>query len=151
MPMTPPTAGGAAASGIPGGVGRPGGIGGDGSKVGKKITTLLLKDADSYTWVAATVSALNGAGYQLATQKSVMPIGGFTGSDPSPTLAQFKAKVAAGNIHYFIGANQMGQPSRGSNASSMISAWVKATFTAQTVDGVSVYDLTRPAAAATNT
>lgn len=33
----------------------------------------------------------------------VMPIGGFNGSDPSPTLTQFKAYVAAGKIHYFIG------------------------------------------------
>ena len=31
-----------------------------------------------------------------------MAIGGFNGSDPSPTLAQFKAYVAAGRIHYFI-------------------------------------------------
>ena len=148
MPGTPPTGGGAAFSGIPGG---PGGTGGNGSKVGKKITTLLLNDADSYTWVAAAVSSINAAGYQLATQKSVMPIGGFTGSDPSPTLAQFKAKVAAGNIHYFIGAEQMGRASGGLTSSSKISAWVKATFTAQTVDGVTVYDLTQPAAMATNT
>jgi len=151
MPGTPPTGGGAAFSGIPGGPGGPGGTGRNGAKVGKKITTLLLSDADSYTWVAAAVSSINAAGYQLATQKSVMPIGGFTGSDPSPTLAQFKAKVAAGNIHYFIGAEQMGRASGGSTSSSKISAWVKATFTAQTVDGVTVYDLTQPAAMATNT
>ena len=121
----------------------------NGSKVGEKITTLLLKNADSYTWVAATVGAINAAGYQLATEKSVMPIGGFNGSDPSPTLAQFKADVAAGKIHYFIGGGGLGQSSGGSNASSEISAWVTATFTAQTVDGVTVYDLTQPATAGT--
>ena len=32
-----------------------------------------------------------------------MAIGGFNGSDPSPTLAQFKQYVADGEIHYFIG------------------------------------------------
>ena len=31
-----------------------------------------------------------------------MAIGGFNGSDPSPTLAQFKQYVADGEIHYFI-------------------------------------------------
>ena len=39
-----------------------------------------------------------------------MAIGGFNGSDPSPTLAQFKAYVAQGKIHYFIasGGGMMG-------------------------------------------
>ena len=123
----------------------------NGSKVGEKITTLLLKNADSYTWVAATVGATNASGYQLATEKSVMPIGGFSGSDPSPTLAQFKARVAAGKIHYFIGGAGMGQPSGGSNGSAQISAWVKATFTVQTVDGTTVYDLTQSAKTAKST
>ena len=31
-----------------------------------------------------------------------MAIGGFTGSDPSPTLAQFQQYVADGDISYFI-------------------------------------------------
>jgi hypothetical protein len=158
IPGTPPTGGfvpgGTAPGGTPPGGTAPGGFPGggmggllNGSKVGEKITTLLLKNADSYTWVAATVGATNASGYQLATEKSVMPIGGFSGSDPSPTLAQFKASVAAGKIHYFIGGAGMGQPSGGSNGSAQISAWVKATFTAQTVDGTTVYDLTQPATA----
>ena len=74
-----------------------------------------------------------------------MAIGGFNGSDPSPTLEEFQAYVAAGEIHYFIasgtggfGGNQMG----GSSASSDIAAWVAENFTATTVDGVTLYDLT---------
>ena len=31
-----------------------------------------------------------------------MAIGGFNGSDPSPTLAQFQQYVADGDIHWFI-------------------------------------------------
>jgi hypothetical protein len=38
----------------------------------------------------------------LASEASVIAIGGFTGSDPAPTLEQFEAHVAAGEIHYFI-------------------------------------------------
>jgi 4-amino-4-deoxy-L-arabinose transferase-like glycosyltransferase len=152
MPGTPPTGGtapgGTAPGGATGGGGTAGGMGGllNGSQVGKKVTALLLKNADSYTWVAATVGANNASSYQLATEKSVMPIGGFNGSDPSPTLAQFKAHVAARKIHYFIGGGGIGQASGGSSASRQISAWVKATFTAQTVGGVTFYDLTQPAA-----
>ncbi len=81
-----------------------GGVGGllDGSSSTPAVTSLLLADADSYTWVAAAVGANSAAGYQLATEESVMPIGGFNGSDPSPTLAEFQDDVAAGEIHYFI-------------------------------------------------
>jgi hypothetical protein len=153
LPGTPPTQGGTVPGGLPGGLpgGMPdggGGMGGllNGSKVGAAVTTLLLKDADSYTWVAATVGANNASSYQLATEKSVMPIGGFSGSDPSPTLAQFKAHVVAGQVHYFIGGNELGRVFGGSNVSSQISAWVKATFTAKTVGGATLYDLTQPKA-----
>jgi 4-amino-4-deoxy-L-arabinose transferase-like glycosyltransferase len=114
-----------------------------------QVTTLLLKNADSYTWVAATVGANNASSYQLATERSVLPIGGFNGSDPSPTLAQFKANVAAGKIHYFIGGNEIGQASGGSSASSQISAWVKTTFTAKKVGAVTLYDLTQPSTSGT--
>jgi hypothetical protein len=75
-----------------------------------------------------------------------MPIGGFSGSDPSPTLDEFKAYVAAGDIHYFIGGGGggFGQAGGGSSSSSEISAWVTATYAAQTVGEVTVYDLTQP-------
>ena len=81
-----------------------GGLGGllDNSAPSAAIQALLNSDASSYTWVAATVGANHAAGYQLATGHAVMAIGGFNGTDPSPTLAQFKAYVAAGKIHYFI-------------------------------------------------
>jgi hypothetical protein len=68
------------------------------------MIALLRADADSYTWVAAAIGSNNASGYQLATGEPVMAIGGFNGTDPSPTLAQFQQYVAAGKIHYFIGA-----------------------------------------------
>ena len=43
-----------------------------------------------------------------ATGDPVMAIGGFNGSDPSPTLAQFKEYVAQGKIHYFVGGGGFG-------------------------------------------
>ncbi len=118
----------------------------DGSTSSAALTTLLETDASSYTWVAAAIGSNSAAGYQLATQQPVMAIGGFNGSDPSPTLAQFKQWVAEGRIHYFIGQGGGGFGGGGINAggstSSQIGTWVKDTFTAETVDGVTVYDLT---------
>ncbi|HYQ31928.1 MAG TPA: glycosyl transferase, partial [Lapillicoccus sp.] len=109
-------------------------------------TAMLQSDASSYTWVAAAVGSNSAAGYQLATQQPVMAIGGFNGSDPSPTLAQFQQWVAEGRIHYFIsqgsGGFGGGGLSAGGSTSSQITTWVEDTFTARTVDGVTVYDLT---------
>ena len=126
-----------------------GGMGGpiSGASVSSDMVMLLSSNASSYTWVAATTGAQNSASYQLATDYPVMAIGGFSGSDPSPTLDQFKALVAQGKIHYYIAAGSMGGMgggmSGGSNVSSEISTWVSASFSAQTVGSVTVYDLTQ--------
>jgi hypothetical protein len=107
---------------------------------------LLADDADSYTWVAAAVGANNASGYQLATGDPVMSLGGFNGSDPWPTLEAFQQYVANGEVHYFIGGGGgRGGQLGGSNATTEIAQWVAANFTASTVGGVTVYDLTAPA------
>ncbi|MFG2503229.1 ArnT family glycosyltransferase [Streptomyces sp. NPDC048441] len=102
----------------------------------------LLADADDYTWAAAGIGAQITASYQLATERPVMSIGGYIGTDPSPTLAQFKQYVADGEIHYFVGGSQGADP--GGGISSQISAWVTSGFEKVTVDGTTLYDLTQP-------
>ncbi|TME41347.1 MAG: glycosyl transferase [Chloroflexi bacterium] len=111
------------------------------SRPGAQLTSLLEAGAGRYRWVAATIDANSAAGYELATGKPVMAIGGFNGSDPAPTLAQFESYVSQGQIHYFIAGGIRG----GSGSSSEIQAWVSQHFIATTVDGVTVYDLTQPA------
>ena len=72
-----------------------------------------------------------------------MAIGGFNGSDPWPTLAAFQQYVADGQIHYFIAGGQGGGPGGGGGgAASEITTWVEANFTATTIGGTTVYDLT---------
>ena len=115
-----------------------------GSEPSAALTGLLLTDADRYTWVAAAVGSNAASGYQLATEHPVMAIGGFNGTDPSPTLAQFQQYVAEGRIHYLLGGDLGGQQNGGSEAASEIVAWVQEHFTADSVDGVTVYDLTAP-------
>jgi hypothetical protein len=75
----------------------------------------------------------------------VMAIGGFNGSDPTPTLAQFQAMVASGQIHYYISGG--GGPGSGSGSTGgEIATWVRQHFTASAVDGATVYDLGSPLA-----
>ena len=103
---------------------RRGGMGGllDASTPSTAVVSALSANADQYTWVAAAIGSQNAAGLQLGTQLPVMAIGGFNGSDPSPTLAQFQAYVQAGKIHYFLGGGGFGGGQNGgSNVSSQIS------------------------------
>ncbi|MER6210212.1 glycosyltransferase family 39 protein [Streptomyces sp. NPDC001642] len=121
-----------------------GGVGGllNGATVTSAAKKLLQTDAGKYTWVAASIGSQNAASYQLATGDPVMAIGGFNGTDPSPTLAQFKKYVADGRIHYFIsGGTGMGGSSTGS--SSQISSWVEKNYKKVTVGSATFYDLTQ--------
>jgi 4-amino-4-deoxy-L-arabinose transferase-like glycosyltransferase len=136
---TPGAAGGTAASGVPTGTAG-GSRGGGGGSASSAVVSLLERGSAGYTWVAATTGSQTAATYQLATQSPVMAIGGFTGSDASPTLAQFQADVAAGRVHYYLGGGGGGQDGQGSAA--QIASWVAANYAATTLDGVTVYDLT---------
>jgi 4-amino-4-deoxy-L-arabinose transferase-like glycosyltransferase len=150
----PQQAGGAGGAGGFGGRtagGGAGGLGGllDASAPSAALKAALLANAKNYTWVAATVGSNNAAGLQLATGKAVMAIGGFNGTDPSPTLAQFEKWVSEGKIHYFIGSGSLGgfgggglRGNSSSGTGSQIAAWVEAHFTATTIGGQTVYDLT---------
>ncbi|MFI5780998.1 ArnT family glycosyltransferase [Nocardia sp. NPDC051570] len=115
-----------------------------GGRANDQVVRLLEENPGGYTWVAATVGSMSAAPYQLATQLPVMPVGGFIGHDPAPTLERFQQYVADGRIHYFIAGREHGPGGRDSDSdSARISAWVAAGFTAREIDGVTVYDLTQ--------
>jgi hypothetical protein len=109
------------------------------------VQQLLSDGAEDFDWVAATVGANNAAGFQLATELPVMPIGGFNGSDPSPTLEEFQQLVDDGRVHWFIstGGGFPGQRG-GSAAGSDIDTWVTESFEQVSIDGTVMYDLTQP-------
>lgn len=107
-----------------------------------EVVAALTTDAGDYTWVAAAVGSNRAAGFQLASEEPVMAIGGFNGSDPSPTLEQFQQYVADGRIHWFISGGGFGQSPGGSDEATSISAWVADEFTTTTtIGGVTLYDL----------
>ena len=140
-----------------GAAGGRGGVGGllNGSTPSAAVTT-LFRQSTGFRWTAAAVGANNAAGYQLASGRAVMAIGGFNGTDPTPTLAQFEQYVQAGKIHYFIAGGGgpggagggPGGAGTGSSTSSAITQWVEQHFTARTVGGTTIYDLTAQSTAA---
>ncbi|MCM6777378.1 glycosyltransferase family 39 protein [Nocardia sp. CDC159] len=114
------------------------------SRTSAQVVRLLAENGGAYTWAAATVGSMTASGYQLATQLPVMPIGGFSGHDPSPTPEQFYRYVAEGRIHYFIVGGEHGREERRDTSyATQITEWVREYFTPRVVDGVTVYDLTQ--------
>ncbi|MFD5094753.1 glycosyltransferase family 39 protein [Amycolatopsis thailandensis] len=114
------------------------GMGGPGMEEGasKELGTVLA--ATTTKWAAATSSSQSAANLELASGKSVIGIGGWSGSDPAPTLAEFQQYVADGEITYYVEGGRGGGPGGGSNE---ISEWVAANFTATTVGDQTVYRL----------
>ena len=114
---------------------------------GADLVAALRQDASSYTWAAAAIGSQRAAGLQLASGESVMPVGGFNGSDPSPSLARFQQLVSQGRIHWFV-RGAVGMGNGGSRSSTQIAEWVSQHFPKVMVDGTTLYDLTRPLAGA---
>jgi hypothetical protein len=138
-------------AGPSGGGGMPPGAGGllSAPTPGPALSGVLAANADDFTWAAAAMGSNNAAGYQLGSGAPVIAIGGFNGTDPFPTLAEFKQFVADKQIHYFIrGRLMIGQwggrsAASGSREAANIAAWVETHFTPATVENVVIYDLTQ--------
>jgi 4-amino-4-deoxy-L-arabinose transferase-like glycosyltransferase len=125
-----------------------GGFGGGGAG-GTSATFIAALEKTTTRWAAAVDGSQSAASLELSTGgKAVMAIGGFTGSDPAPTLAQFEAYVAAGDITYYIAGGQGGGQGGGlggggGGVASQITSWVEAHYKSTTVGGETVYVLSK--------
>ena len=121
------------------------GAGGGGTTTSTALTNALK--ATTTKWAAAVVGDQSAASLILSSGKAVIAIGGWSGSDNSPTLAQFEKYVAAGQVHYFIASGTGGGGGQGGSSSvgTQITTWVAAHYTSTTIGGQTVYDLTATA------
>jgi 4-amino-4-deoxy-L-arabinose transferase-like glycosyltransferase len=123
--------------------------GGTPSGGGGATTSTALTDAlkaTSSTWAAAVVGDQSAAALELATGKAVISIGGWSGTDNSPTLAQFEHYVATGQVRYLIASGGMAVGGGGgtSSVATQITTWVEAHYKKVTIGGQTVYDLSQP-------
>lgn len=116
--------------------------GGGGATASTALTNALK--ATSSKWAAAVVGDQSAAELELATGKAVISIGGWSGTDLSPTLAQFEHYVATGQVKYLIASGGTGMGGGTSSASTQITKWVEAHFKKVTIGGETVYDLSQP-------
>jgi 4-amino-4-deoxy-L-arabinose transferase-like glycosyltransferase len=138
-----PAAGSAGSGGATGA----GGFGGrNDPAVSASVTDYLVANRGSARWIVAVSSANQAGSIELATREPVMAMGGFSGSDPTPTLEQLQAYVASGDLRFVLvggggpGAGAGGAIGGFGGGSSDVASWVTATCSPVTAVSSNLYD-----------
>lgn len=103
----------------------------------------LLKETSTCTWAAASYASQTVARLQLESDRPVMPIGGFAGLDPSPTLERFKTRVSDGEVCFFIQQEAFVEVQEPNSEGAAISRWVQDNFSSQRIGSTTIYVLKR--------
>lgn len=103
----------------------------------------LRQTPSSTTWVAAVVGSETAANYQLEAGRAVLPIGGFDGTDPYPTLEQFQILVSEGRVGSIVIQNLPPLTLEGRGESARIVEWVRGHFTPERVADVVYFELAK--------
>jgi 4-amino-4-deoxy-L-arabinose transferase-like glycosyltransferase len=90
----------------------------------------LTAHRDGATYLFAVQGWTSAAAYILATGQQVLPMGGFSGSVPEPTLTRVKQLVATGKLRYFMlsgvgGFGGGGLGRGGGSPTEQIDTWVE--------------------------
>ncbi|WP_249337750.1 ArnT family glycosyltransferase, partial [Tsukamurella paurometabola] len=133
-----PSGGGAKVE-LPAGVELPDGARGAAGRPDEKANAELVSLLKGTTtqWAAAVNGAQSQGSLQLNSGRPVIAIGGFSGSDPAPTLAQFQQWVRDGKVSYYVASGGF----RPGGGKSEIQSWVEQNFTATKVGSATVYKL----------
>lgn len=102
-----------------------GGFGGGNTNMNSKLISYLEANQGNATYLVATASSNSADEIILATNKPVMALGGFSGSDPILTSSQLAALVANGTVRFFLLGGGFG-----GGGGSSLSNWVTQHCTA---------------------
>ncbi|MFI5254551.1 MAG: glycosyltransferase family 39 protein [Candidatus Limnocylindrales bacterium] len=91
-------------------VGPPSGGGRDAETIDQALVDYLVANRGEATWLVAATSANQAGVIQIAAGAPVMAMGGFLGTDPTPTLAQLQAYVDSGEVRYVLVGGAGGGP-----------------------------------------
>ena len=126
----------AGARGPDGGSGLGGGIFGSTSLSAsqQQLYRYVSAHRDGAGYLLAVSSWSQASAYILATGQEIMPMGGFSGSVPEPTLARVKQLVSTGQLRFFLlgGAGGFGGLGRGGadSTTAQVTSWVESACAA---------------------
>ncbi len=93
------------------------------------VVTYLQAHRGKAKYLLVTFGAQAAASYITETGENILPIGGFNGNDPAPTLVAFRKLVAEGQVKYVLvdtTTNAGPNGSASSSESGLIQTWVTA-------------------------
>jgi 4-amino-4-deoxy-L-arabinose transferase-like glycosyltransferase len=99
----------------------------DGNGSDSALATYLEANKGTSTWIVAMTSAMQAGSLELVTGAPVMAMGGFSGTDPAPSLAQIQADVALGQLRFVLVDGNGGGGNGGAGTSTTaaaVSTWV---------------------------
>lgn len=105
------------------------------------VVSRLRAAPSTTTWPAAIVGSETAANYQLESGRSVLPIGGFDGTDPFPTLEQFQAMVNDGKVGALVIQELPPLTLEGRGESARIAEWVRDSFAGEQVGSAEYFNL----------
>ena len=128
--------GGERGTGQRGGLGGPGGVGGPGGGIfgstslssgQQQLYRYVSAHRDGAGYLLAVQSWTEASAYILATGQEVMPMGGFSGSVPEPTLARVRQLVETGQLRFFLLGGTGAGPGRGGadGTAAQVASWVE--------------------------
>ena len=106
-----------------------------------EVVSRLRAAPASAKWSAAMVGSETAANYQLESRRSVLPVGGFDGTDPFPTLKEFQAMVDEGKVASFVIQELPPLTLEGRGESAKIVAWVRTNFPVEQIGSAEYYTL----------
>jgi 4-amino-4-deoxy-L-arabinose transferase-like glycosyltransferase len=124
--------------GAPGAIGNRGG--GMNFSVSKATVSYLEAHQGSARYLAAAVGSTTAGSLALQSARNVINIGGFSGSDPSPTLSQLERLVSKGELHYVLlnsAGNGAGRGGFSTSATRERDSWIETHGTVVNIAGQS--------------
>jgi len=124
---------------LPGSFGPPRGAGGPSQTTpgtSKALVSYLEAHQGSARYMVAAVSSTSAAGLALASGRNVIDMGGFSGSDPTPSLAQLQQLVKSGQLHYvLLGSGRNAGATGKSSTTKARDSWIKSHGTVVKLPG----------------
>ncbi len=99
--------------------------GGEGNgKVSQQLVDYLERQQGSATYLVAVNGSVTAAPFIIQSGRPVIAMGGFTQTDPAPTLAGFEHLVATGRLHSAY-IPRGGGGSAGTTSTQQVDTWVE--------------------------
>ena len=105
--------------------------GGGNARVSQKLVDYLERHQGSASYLVAVNGSVPAAPFIIQSGRPVIAMGGFTDTDPAPTISEFEHLVAIGRLHHVYIPSSAGGTGGGTSTEA-VDGWVKSHGTVVT-------------------